>query len=239
LPPPAPLVDLVVRKTATPSTTVVGNQITFRITVTNASTAAAADVNAVRVSERSYRLRLLSVTPSQGSCAQGSCNLGRLAPGASATVTAVTQAVAVGRVANVVRVFSEEQESDDLNNVAAALVRITRRPTAGAVKAAVANGACNTLTASPRLLLAGRTSLVLTAARSNVGRPLPGVRVLMDGDGIRQQALTNRRGIARFAVTPRSLGIVHFRRARVPVSAGTRCRTLLAVLSAPRPSVTG
>ena len=71
---------------------------------------------------------------------------------------------------------------------------------------------------------------MLTAARSNVGRPLPGVRVLMDGDGIRQQALTNRRGIARFAVTPRSLGIVHFRRARVPVSAGTRCRTLLAVL---------
>src|SRR4029077_8302451 len=95
LPPPAPLVDLVVRKTATPSTTVVGNQITFRITVTNASSAAAADVNAVRVSERSYRLRLLSVTPSQGSCAQSSCNLGRLAPGASATITAVTQAVAV------------------------------------------------------------------------------------------------------------------------------------------------
>ncbi len=79
------------RKTATPSTTVVGHKITCRITVTNASTAAAADVNVVRVSERSYRLRLLSLTPSQGSCAQGSCNLGRLAPGASATITAVTR----------------------------------------------------------------------------------------------------------------------------------------------------
>src|SRR4051794_33943920 len=124
LPPPAPLADLSVRKTATPSIAVLGRAITWRITIKNESPVAAADVNVVRVSERSYRLRLISLTPSQGTCAPTTCNLGRLAAGASATITAVTRAVAVGRVLNVVRVGSEEQESDYLNNVAAALVRI-------------------------------------------------------------------------------------------------------------------
>ena len=46
--------------------------------MTNLSPVDAADVNVVRVSERSHRLKVLSLTPSQGTCAQDSCNLGRL-----------------------------------------------------------------------------------------------------------------------------------------------------------------
>ena len=92
--------------------------------MTNASPVAAADVNVVKVSERPYRTRLISVRSSQGTCSQTSCNLGRLGPGASATITAVTRATQIGEILNVVRVGSEEQESNYLNNTASNLVRV-------------------------------------------------------------------------------------------------------------------
>jgi hypothetical protein len=242
VPPPAPTVDLGVRKTATPTIAVLGQQITFRIIVTNLSPVDADDVNVVRVSERSYRLRVLSLSPSQGSCTQDSCNLGRLAPGRSATITVVTQARVVGRVLNVVSVSSEEQETDYLNNTASALVRITDPPSEAKkaeVKAAAATLACHTLTVGPRALQAGATSIVLASARSRYGRPLPGLPVLAEGSGVHVRVLTDRRGVAHLAVTPRGLGIVHFRRARVSLSAGSSCRTLLGVLGSRTASVTG
>ena len=51
--------------------------------------------------------------------------------------------------------------------------------------------------------------------------------VIADGERDAAPVLTNRRGVAHFAVTPSGTGVVHFRRARLPQSAGTRCRTLL------------
>jgi hypothetical protein len=231
-----------VRKTATPSIAALGRTITWRVTITNVSPVAAADVNVVRVSERSYRLRVISLTPSQGTCAPTTCNLGRLAAGASATITAVTRAVAVGRVLNVVRVGSEEQESDYLNNVAAALVRIVDPVTVArraAVRAAIATRFCSTLTVAPRKLLSGTTSIVLATARGRFGVPLPGVPVIVEGNGLRRLARTDRRGTVHFALTPRGMGIVHFRRPGAAVSSGLACRTLLAVLGARKPSVTG
>ena len=118
--PPPPLGDLSVVKSASPTSTVVGKKIRWTVTVTNNSTVAAADANVVRVSERAYRLNVISVTPSQGTCTLKGCDLGRLAPGAKATITVVTTAAKAGRVLNVVRVTSEEQESNYLNNTAAA-----------------------------------------------------------------------------------------------------------------------
>ena len=242
VPPPAPTVDLSVRKTATPAIAVLGHTISFRITVTNLSPVDAADVNVVRVSERSYRLKVLSITPSQGSCAQDSCNLGRLTPHGSATITVVAQGRAVGRALNVVSVSSEEQETDYLNNTASALVRITDPPSEAkkaAVKAAAATLACGTLTVGPRALQAGATSIVLAQARTRFGKPLPGMPVIAEGSGVRLRVITDRRGIAHLAVTPNATGLVHFRRARLTQSAGTHCRTLLGVLGSRRTSVTG
>jgi Domain of unknown function DUF11/Prealbumin-like fold domain len=239
VPPPAPTVDLGVRKTATPTIAVLGQRITFRVTVTNLSPFDADDVNVVRVSERSYRLRVLSLMPSQGSCTKDSCNLGRLASRESATITVVTQSRVVGRVLNVVSVSSEERETDYLNNTASALVRITDPPSEAKkddVKAAAATIACHTLTVGPRALQAGATSIVLASARSRYGRPLPGMPVIAEGEGVRVRVLTDRRGIAHIAVTPRGVGIVHFRRARL---SGSPCRTLLGVLGSPTTSVTG
>jgi hypothetical protein len=209
------------------------------VRVTNDSSAEATDVNLVKVWERPYRARVLSVTTSQGSCGTTSCSLGRLAPGLTATITVVTRALRVGEILNVVHVGSEEPESDYLNNTASALVRVTgpRHEVEAALRAA----SCQTLGAAPALLRKGATSIVLTTARNSFGTPVPGVRVVARGLGIDQHARTNRRGVARFVVTPPRAGILFFGRAggRLTQGARSRCRTLLGVLGATHVQVTG
>ncbi len=157
----------------------------------------------------------------------------------------MTRATGVGRVLNVVRVSSEEQESNYLNNTAAALVLITA-PTKGAaakaVKSAALRIACNTLTAAPRVLRTGSTSIVLATARNRFGTPLKGLAVRAVGFGVDERERTNSQGIARFALTPTHLSIVRFQHGiRLPAGVRSRCRTFLAVLGTriTRPSVTG
>jgi uncharacterized repeat protein (TIGR01451 family) len=77
-PTPSDQVDLAIGKTATPTTVVLGQNITWSITVRNASSVAANDANVVKVSERSYRTTLISLTPSQGTCTSTGCDLGDL-----------------------------------------------------------------------------------------------------------------------------------------------------------------
>ena len=242
--PKPPLGDLSITKTAAPTTAVLGQTIRWKVTVTNHSTLAAADVNVVRISERTYRLKVISIKPSQGTCTVGGCNLGRLAPGAKATITVLTKATAVGRVLNVVRVSSEEQESDYKNNTAAALVRITkpiRDAAAAAVKAAALARACSTLVAQPHKLQAGGTSIVLATARNRYGRPVQGLSVHAIGLGIDQRVRTDSHGIARFALNPLQHGLVHFQHhLRLAAGVQSRCRTLLGVLrTAAKKPVTG
>jgi hypothetical protein len=247
-PPPAPdppLGDLSVVKTAAPTTAVLGHAIRWKVTVSNNSTVASADVNLTRISERTYRLKLISLTTSQGTCNLKACNLGRLAPGASATITALTQATGVGRALNVVRVSSEEQESNYHNNTAAALVRITapvKKAAARAVKGAAFSTACNTLGAAPHALQADSTAIVRATARNRFGRPLQGLTVRAFGLGLDRRARTNDQGIVRFALTPTRTGIVHFQHGvRLRAGVHSRCKTFLAVLGTTinKPAVTG
>ena len=124
-PGPPPLLDLVVTKSVEPTTVDLGGRLTWTMTVTNRSAVSAADVNGLKLDDpRSYRTRLISLRASQGTCRPFTCNLGRLAPGASATVVAVTEATQVGVVVDIVRVGSEEIESNYRNNVAGALARV-------------------------------------------------------------------------------------------------------------------
>src|SRR5262249_27613105 len=204
--------DLAVTKTANPTTVVIGQKITWTVTVKNDSPTAAADVNVVKVNDFSHLSQVLSITPSQGTCtpATRSCDLGRLEPGASATITAVTRATDVGVIVNTVRVGSEEQEANYLNNTASAIARVTgplRPPPGARVEAAAV---CRTLTAVPSRLQAGSTSIVLTTARDRFGRPVRGLAVRMTGLGFNRQARTNARGVARFALTPPRNGIIVF-----------------------------
>jgi hypothetical protein len=221
------------------------------VTVKNNSTVAAADVNVVKVNDFSGLSKFLSITPSQGTCARRTCDLGRLAPGASATIVGVTRATHVGVIVNTVRVGSEEEESNYLNNTASAIARVTGplRPPPGGVAVVV----CRTLTAMPTRLQAGSTSIVLTTARDQFGRPVRGLPVKMSGLGLSRQARTNARGVARFALTPSRTGIVFFGSSRRSLAAAAApCTTRVGVLGeahtgggqagggqAGKPSVTG
>jgi hypothetical protein len=155
------------------------------------------------------------------------------------TITAVTRAIRAGAVLNVVRVGSEEQESNYRNNTASALVRVTA-PRQEAAERELAALSCRTLGATPRVLRAGETSVVRVTARNRFGKPTPGVAVRALGPGVDRRTKTDGRGVARFAVTPRREGIVAFRSARRALLAvGPRCRTLLGVLAASKTIVTG
>jgi uncharacterized repeat protein (TIGR01451 family) len=238
-PGPAPLLDLVVTKSVEPTVVSVGGRLTWTMTVTNRSAVAAADVNGLKVDDpRSFRTKLISLEASQGKCVPFTCDLGRLAPGASATVTAVTQATQVGVVVDIVRVGSEEVESNYRNNVAAALARVT-----GPLTPPVGLGICRTLTAEPRLLRSGRASVVRVTARNRLGRPLANYVVQARGAGVDGTARTDRRGVARFAMSPDRVGLVVFSSSRRTLAAraamGPTCRTLLGVLSAEGGIVTG
>ena len=208
--------------------------------VTNRSSVAAADVNGLKLNDpRSYRTRLISLRTSQGTCRPYTCNLGRLAPGASATVVAVTEATQVGIVANVVRVGSEEVESNYRNNVAAAIARVI-----GPFRPPPGGNMCRILTAEPSALQAGRRSVVRVTARNRRGQPLSGLAIRARGAGVNLVARTDRSGVARITMLPTRVGRVFFasggqrtlaqRRPRLP-----SCVTLLGVLRASPTQVTG
>jgi hypothetical protein len=226
----------VVSKSVKPTTVVLGGRLTWTMTVTNRSSVAAADVNGLKLDDpRSYRTRLIALRASQGTCRPFTCDLGRLAPGASATVTAVTQARQVGVVVDIVRVGSEEIESNYGNNVAAALARVI-----GPLTPPVALNACRTLTADPLLLQSGRSSVVRLLARNRLGKPLANVPVRARGAGVAQRAMTDRQGVARFTVSPSRAGLMLFTtEQRRLAAADGQCRTLLAVQRAQSTRVTG
>jgi hypothetical protein len=100
--------------------------------------------------------------------------------------------------------------------------------------------ACRTLGAAPKKLRVGTTSIVLTTARNRFGAPVAGVTVRMRGPGVSGRAKTNKRGMARFTVTPTRPGFVLFRGGPGSLSATAKvCATFLAALGARAGSVTG
>jgi hypothetical protein len=233
------LLDLAVVKTASPTTVSVGQRITWTMTVTNESSVEASDVNGVKVAHpRSFRTKLISLRTSQGSCVPYQCNLGRLTPGASATVVAVTEATQVGTVVDIVRVSSAEIESNYRNNVAAAVARVI-----GSLRPPTPSSTCKILTAAPRLLEASRSSIVRLSARDARGNPVSGVTVRAVGAGAKGMARTDRQGVARMALRPGRVGIVAFvgtpRGARTVAAVRPRCATVLGVLAAQATQVTG
>ena len=140
-------------------------------------------------------------------------------------------------VANIVRVGSEEIESNYRNNVAAALVRVIGpfRPPSGL-------NVCRTLTAEPIALQAGRSSVVRLTARNRRGQPLPGRVVHARGAGVDPGREPIGRGVARIAVLPEASRprLLRLAAGRVRSRAERRsCVTLLGVLAGKPTQVTG
>ena len=97
-PGPQPIANLVVTKHVNHSIALVGQKLTYTITVTNAGPNAAHDVQVTDASRRP--LKVLSIHPKQGSCTTGRpirCHLGTLASHAQTmiTITAIVQVAGV------------------------------------------------------------------------------------------------------------------------------------------------
>jgi hypothetical protein len=235
---PDPPTDISVTKTADPTTVTVGQTITWTMTVTNNSSVTATNVVGIRLQERfSFRSKVISIEPSQGTCTLVSCDLGTLAPGASATVVAVSEATQIGPVVNAVEVSTSQVDANPADNTASALVNViasTERPSVTV--------RCGSLSVAPHRLIAARTAIVFAQARDRLGKRLAGVVVRARGVGISQQATTDARGVARFAFTPPRAGLVRFAGTGPLTSLHNprRCASLVAVLPPQgQPSLTG
>jgi uncharacterized repeat protein (TIGR01451 family) len=94
-----------------------GTNVTYTITVTNNGPASAANVTVTDPAPANTTF--VSQTPSQGSCMTGSCTLGTLANGASATISlVVTAGSTFGPVTNTATVSSSNVDNNPANNTA-------------------------------------------------------------------------------------------------------------------------
>ena len=128
--PPEPgKVDLSITKVASAATAMIGDTITWTVTVTNAGPDTA--TNVVVIDNLPDGLEFVSgslTVPPGVTCAGPVCTIASLAPGASGTGTFQTIATAVGAQANVVTVDSNEEDTNDADNVASDVVYVEVPP---------------------------------------------------------------------------------------------------------------
>jgi uncharacterized repeat protein (TIGR01451 family) len=221
-PPPAGQPDLAVTKVADPLSIPVGATYTATSRVTNNGGAPATGVTVRDLVAQGTTL--VSARPSQGACtvATRSCALGTLAPGASATISAVIRGNVIGARVNVVEVAAAEADPDTTDNVASALVHV------------VGASQCARLRLSKRTTVPGRTITLSATARSPHSAPVWGLNVIARGAGVTKTVRTNVDGVASFRITPTRPGIM-----LVAVPGHNSCQTGFGVLGAVATSVSG
>jgi Domain of unknown function DUF11 len=114
------------------SAVTVGRRVTVAINVTNNRSAVLRQLDVTDVTT-SGRLRILSVTPTRGSCRTTAarrvqCTASTLAPGASMTIHITAQAIAAGTAADRASIVRPTGLATPKNSVATASVRIASPP---------------------------------------------------------------------------------------------------------------
>jgi uncharacterized repeat protein (TIGR01451 family) len=120
--------DLKVIKTASPRSLLVGEQVTWTVTVTNKGPDRATNVvvNDSLPSDVSYVDGSLDV-PANVTCVGARCTIPSLAAGASVTGRFVTTVTAVGEKTNTVTVDADQEDPNPADNAASAQVLVTGR----------------------------------------------------------------------------------------------------------------
>lgn len=116
--------DLSISKTAAQQTALVGDTVTFDVSVTNSGPSRATDV--VVIDEPEDGLDPVDGSPSQGSwsLSTGEWQVGVLDPGETATLTIQTTAAIAGVLSNVATVMSETADADEDDRQATAAVTV-------------------------------------------------------------------------------------------------------------------
>jgi uncharacterized repeat protein (TIGR01451 family) len=112
------LADLAITKSDSPDSVIVGNNLTYTLTVTNNGPD---DADNVTVTDTlPGGVTFISAVPSQGSCNQAAgivtCNLGTITNGASATITIIVTPTVVGTITNTATVSSDEADLNTADN---------------------------------------------------------------------------------------------------------------------------
>jgi uncharacterized repeat protein (TIGR01451 family) len=209
---------------------IVGQRVSYTLTVVNNGPADANDV--VLVDPVPSQESLVSVSDS--ACSGRTvitCSFGTLAVGASRSVTVVALARSPGIAVNVATVTTTTPETNTANNQATARVKITGP--------FVPPGArCAALSLTHGKLLAGHATSIVVTARGRAGAPVRGVRVAVRGPGVRLVEKTNARGRAVFSLTPAAAGVL-----RIALLQAASCPRSLQEASVPGaftpPNLTG
>jgi uncharacterized repeat protein (TIGR01451 family) len=122
--------NISVIKTDTPDPVLVGNNLTYTITVDNngPDTATGVTLSDTLPSNVTY----VSATSTQGTCSKSgstvTCSIGTLANGASATVTIVVTPTTAGTINNTATVTCNETDTNSSNNTATATTTVNAQP---------------------------------------------------------------------------------------------------------------
>ena len=124
-------VDLAVAMTGSPNPVLVGQQLTYVVTVKNNGPATATNVHFTDTLPAG--VTPVSVASSQGSVVRNSSttvagNLGTLASGATATITIIVRPGSLGTATNTASVTSDNIDTDDTNNTASRGVGVINLP---------------------------------------------------------------------------------------------------------------
>lgn len=125
--PPVASIDLAITKTASPTSIVLGQTITYTITVVNNGPDVA--TNVVLSDPLAATLDYVTVSTTQGTCSGGQtvqCALGTLAVDASATVTLVVRPNAAGTINNTATASSDGSEAVTANNTDSAAIAVAQ-----------------------------------------------------------------------------------------------------------------
>ncbi|MCL4870954.1 MAG: DUF11 domain-containing protein [Anaerolineae bacterium] len=125
----APTANIAVNKTASAAEVMVGEPITYTLTITNLGTFTA--TNVLVTDTLPAGVSYVSTVPSQGSCQQVAgvvqCNLGQMLNQASASIIVVVTATQPGEAVNQAEVSSDLVDPDTGNNSASATVTINEQ----------------------------------------------------------------------------------------------------------------